>query len=84
MARAEVVRKVIDCRAIVDSTQRLACYDAQVARLDEAATRKEVVVVDQAEVKRTRQGLFGLNLGNIGLFGGNGGEGPDDRIESTV
>lgn len=88
LARAEVFQKVIDCRAIPDSTQRLACYDAQVARLDEAATRKEVVVVDQAEVKRTRKGLFGFNFNDLGLFGGGDRASSEEegvsQIASTV
>jgi len=87
LPRSEFLQKVVDCRAISDSAQRLACYDAQVARLDEAAARKEVVVVDQAEVKKTRKGLFGLNIGDLGIFGGgdeNGNEEGINQIESTV
>lgn len=85
LPRSDLFQKVMDCRAITESTQRLACFDAQVARLDEAATRKEVLVVDQAEVKRTRKGLFGLNVPN--LFGGDDektGEEGVDHIVSTV
>lgn len=87
LPRADVFQKVIDCRAIADGAQRLACYDAQVARLDEAAARKEVVVVDQAEVKKTRKGLFGLNIGDLGIFGGgdsNSEEEGVNQIASTV
>lgn len=85
--RAEVFQKVIDCRAIADGTQRLACYDAQVARLDEASARKEVMVIDQAEVKRTRKGLFGFNFNDLGLFGGDDDKSQEEgvnQIESTV
>ena len=89
LPRADVFQKVIDCRAIADNTQRLACFDAQVARLDEAATRKDVVVVDQAEVRRTRKGLFGFNIGDLGIFGGKDpGPGGDEegftQITSTI
>lgn len=87
LPRAEVFQKVIECRAIADATLRLSCYDAQVARLDEAATRKEVVVVDQAEVKKTRKGLFGFNFNDLGLFGGGDQDGEEEgvnQIESTV
>ncbi len=88
LPRSDIFQRVIDCRAIVDGTQRLACYDSQVARLDEAAKRDEVVVVDKEQVKKARQGLFGFSLPNLGkLFGGKGGE--DDtteisEIESTI
>ncbi len=87
LPRSDFLKKVVDCRSIADNAQRLACYDTQVARLDEAATRKEVVVVDQAEVKKTRKGLFGFNIGDLGIFGG-GGDNDDEeginQIESTV
>lgn len=87
LPRSEFLQKVVDCRAVADNTQRLACYDAQVARLDEAAIRKEVVVVDQAEVRKTRKGLFGLNIGSLGIFGGGDEDGDEEgvnQIESTV
>lgn len=87
LPRADVFQKVIDCRAIADGTQRLACYDAQVARLDEAATRQEVVIVDKEEVKKTRKGLFGLNIGDIRLFAGNDADSEEEgvnQISSTV
>lgn len=85
--RAEVFQKVIDCRAIGDAAQRLACYDTQVARLEEASARKEVIVFDQAEVKRTRKGLFGFNFNDLGLFGGGDDKSKEEgvnQIESTV
>ena len=85
--RAEIFQKVIDCRAVADNTQRLACYDAQVARLDEASARKEVVVIDQAEVKRTRKGLFGFNFNDLGLFGGGDEKSQEqgvNQIDSTI
>ncbi len=87
LPRSDFFQKVIDCRAIADGGRRLACYDAEVARLDEAATRKEVVIVDQAEVKKTRKGLFGFNVGDLGIFGGNEKNDEEEgfnQIESTV
>ena len=85
LPRAEVFQKVIDCRTISDGGQRLACYDAQVARLDEAATRAEVVIVDQAEVKKARRGLFGFALPDLGsIFGGKGGGEGEDEVNEIV
>lgn len=36
------------------STARLACFDKQVAELQQAQERRELVVVDQGEVKEAR------------------------------
>lgn len=86
--RPEVFEKLVACRAIADTAARLACYDAQVARLDEAESRKEVVVVDRAEVKKARKGLFGLTLPDLGgLFGGGDNDKEAEalsEIESTI
>ena len=87
MPRSEFLQKVVNCRAITDSTQRLACYDAEVARLDEAATKNEVYMVDKQQVQKTRRTLFGLPLPNLGLFGGGDDDNEENQIaelESTV
>ena len=82
MPRSEFLQKVVDCRAITDATQRLACYDAEVARLDEAAAKNEVYMVDKQQVQKTRRTLFGLPLPNLGLFGG--GDDDDDNKENQI
>jgi len=68
--RPELFRKLIDCRAITDSAQRLACYDAQVGALDVAEKKRDLVVVDRAQMRETRKSLFGFALPNFGIFGG--------------
>lgn len=76
---AAVVQQLYDCRAITDPTERLACYDRQVAALAAAEGARDVRIVDRAQVREARRGLFGfsLNLGNI--FGGD-----DDAEEETA
>jgi hypothetical protein len=78
--RPEVFRKLIDCRAVAD--------DTQVARLDEAESRNEVVVVDKEQVKKARKGLFGLSLPDLGGVFGTGDDNEDkyglSEIQSTV
>jgi hypothetical protein len=89
-ARPELFQKLVNCRSIADNVARLACFDAQVARLEEAETRNELVVVDKAQVKKARKGLFGLSLPDLGLFGGNEADEKDpdqegiSKIESTI
>jgi hypothetical protein len=87
--RPEVFDKLVSCRAIADGVARLACYDAQVERLDQAERNAEVVVLDKAEVKKARKGLFGFTIPDLGIFGGNkdGKDDPADEIkeiESTL
>lgn len=84
--RPDVFRKLVDCRAIPDAQQRLACYDANVAALGDAEKKNDVVVVDRAEVRKARKTLFGLTLPDLGLFGGGKGNKTEEvqEIESTL
>lgn len=71
-ARPAAIQRVHDCRAITDSAQRLACFDQQMAALETAETARDIRYVDREQVRRTRRGLFGLSLPNLGnLFGGD-------------
>ena len=85
--RPEIFQKLVDCRAVPDSAQRLACYDAQVSLLDAAETREEVVVVDRAQIKKARKSLFGLTLPSLSMFGGDKDDGTEEGfsfIESKI
>jgi hypothetical protein len=86
--RPEAFEKLINCRAIADPAARLACYDTQVERLDTAEKNSEVVVLDKAEVKKARRGLFGFTIPDLGIFGGRKSEAADieeiTEIESTI
>lgn len=89
-----VVQKLLDCRVIADSAQRLACLDAGVAALAGAVASRDVLVADKDEVKKARRGLFGLALPSFNLFGADKdaageGEKKDERgalteIEATI
>lgn len=80
--RPAVFQKLVDCRTQTDPSLRLACYDAQVAAIDEAESNREVVVVDKAQMKQARKSLFGFSLPKISLFGG--GEQDDDVEELRI
>lgn len=82
--RAEVFAKVVDCRAIADNAQRLACYDASVAALDQAEKANQVVVMDRAQVRATRRSLFGFSLPRIRLFGGADDQDEVEKIDTSV
>ena len=80
-----IYQAVVDCRAIADASQRLACFDRTVGEMAKAGEEKELVVLDRETMRETRKGLFGFNLPKLKLFGG----GDDDdqevtEIESTI
>lgn len=68
------VDAVVECRGLVENTERLACFDKASAALATAREKKDVVVLDRAEVQKTRRSLFGFSLPRIRLFGGDDDE----------
>lgn len=85
--RAAPFQKLLDCRSLTDSAQRLACYDAQVDTLESAEQKKEIVIVDKEQVREARRGLFGFTLPSLKIFGG-GKDAPEEEelkeIEATI
>lgn len=79
--RATALVRVVECRTLTEPEERLACYDREVAALDSAEANKQVMVVDKEQVRKTRRSLFGLQLPDLGIFGGNGETGDDDAEE---
>jgi hypothetical protein len=78
-----LIRALSDCRGIADEKARLGCYDQAGARLAEAVDKKELVVLDQQEIRETRRSLFGFSVPNIPLFRGEGG-GDNGELETTI
>lgn len=68
-ARPEWIGNLVECRRIADIETRVACYDRQVDRFDQAERRGDVVVVDRKQVAETRRSLFGLRLPRLAIFG---------------
>lgn len=84
--RPEAFRSLLACRSITDASQRLACFDTQVANLDEAERKSDVVIVDRQQVRTAKRKLFGLSLPSFGGLVGRGDDGEEDvsAIESTI
>lgn len=59
-ARAEVLQKLIDCRSIPSDAERLACYEAQTAKIDAAEAKRDVVIIDRNQATKARKENFGL------------------------
>ena len=77
-------QKLVDCRDIADPGQRLSCFDREVAAVAAAESRQDLVVIDRAKVRTARKTLFGLQVPDLGIFGGGDEEEGVSRIETTI
>jgi len=82
-APPKLFEDVVNCRAIQDSAERLACYDRGVAALDTAQKSNELYVADKAAMKEARRGLFGFGLPKLKIFGDED-LGDLDELETTI
>lgn len=73
------------CRAMADSTERLACYDKEAGALLDATQKGDVAVVDKSEVRQARKSLFGFSVPKIPFFSGDDTtDAVSDTLESTI
>jgi hypothetical protein len=79
-ARPPVFEALINCRSIADAQERLACYDAKVAAMDEAEKNDELVLADKETMKEARRGLFGFSLPKLKLFDNADGQGESELV----
>jgi hypothetical protein len=77
--RPPVFEALVNCRTIVDPTERLTCYDAKVAALEEAEQKEELVLADKESMKEARRGLFGFTIPKLKIFGNDGQK--EDKFE---
>ncbi|MBV8687475.1 MAG: hypothetical protein JOZ90_14405 [Alphaproteobacteria bacterium] len=85
--RPEAFEALVRCRAIADDKARLQCFDSAAQNLQQAAERKELVVIDRKQIRETKRSLFGLDLPRLSIFGGGDGDNDEEAvtsIESTV
>lgn len=75
------VNELLACRGIADAGQRLACYDKTAATIGEAVAKEELVVFDRESVQKTKRGLFGFSIPNLGIFGD---ESEINQVEGTI
>lgn len=85
-----LISGVTACQSIADPQQRLACFDASVAKLKTATEERDVVVLDKEQVRKTRRSLFGFSLPSLpSIFGGGDDKDrPEEpeftQLESTI
>lgn len=77
-----VVNRVVACTTVTDAQQRLACYDREVAAMNQAEKSGELVAMDRSQVRKTKRSLFGLSLPDLGVFGDASED--DSTIETTI
>jgi hypothetical protein len=82
--RPELFEALVRCRTVGEAAARLACFDAAAAALEQAAERRDVVVVDRAQVRESRRRLFGLALPRLPIFGGGGEEEEVASLEGVI
>jgi hypothetical protein len=75
------IRALGTCRAVTDNAARLACYDKEAAALLQSVEKKETVVLDKQEVRKTKRSLFGFTLPKLPFFGGGKDEDAKEEAE---
>ncbi len=66
--QAAILKALADCRAIGDSTERLACFDKASADLVQAESTGAVVVIDRQQIREARRQAFGFDLAGLNFF----------------
>ena len=66
--QAAILKALADCRAIGDSTERLACFDKASADMVQAETSGAVVVIDRQQIREARRQAFGFDLAALNFF----------------
>lgn len=82
--RPAQLRGLLDCRRIVDSAARLACFDRSAAAIDTAEATGELVIADREQLRSARRSLFGLTLPRIALLDGGRPEEAAQEFESKI
>lgn len=78
------VRALLECRQVTDSAERLACYDRAAATLGDAVAKRDLVVFDRESVRKTKRGLFGFSIPNLGIFGDEDEEVEIKQLDGVI
>lgn len=83
-SRAAVLQGLLDCRSKTDGAERLACYDAAAAVMDQAEAKGDIVVVDRQQAREVRKQAFGFTLPSLSIF--ERGEKPEqiDHVSGVI
>lgn len=82
--RPEIFTDLLQCRAMTDDAQRLACFDRQVGAMEAASQRDEVVILDKSELSKTRKTLFGFSFPKLPFLSDNDDREDNAKLEEGV
>ena len=68
---------LVKCRAIAEDAARLRCFDQAAAALQQAAEKRDIVMIDREQVRQTRRSLFGIEGLRLPFFGHGDEKGED-------
>lgn len=85
-ARPKVYNDIVACRGIADGAARLQCFDSATKALENATENRQIVMLDQGEVRKTQRSLFGFALPKIPFFGESNEEQDDEfkQVEGAL
>lgn len=75
---------LMNCRVIVDSSERLACYDSKAATLETAQKTGDVVIADREQLRETSKGLFGFGALKLPIVGTRTNLETPEQIEAKL
>ena len=77
---------MVKCRQITESAARLACFDTQVAKVEQATAAGDLVLADRESIRRTKRGLFGFGIPGGGLLGESDDKNAEEisEIDGTI
>lgn len=75
---------VLGCLTVPDRDARLACFEDAATKLKAATERRDIVVVDKNQIKKTKRTLFGLPLPRIDILGGDEGQEEVKQVDGIV
>lgn len=75
---------VIACKALTDPLERVACYDAAVAKFEAAQSAGEVTVVTRADVEKVRRESFGFQIPSLPSFGPRAAGQPEAKLDRVT
>jgi hypothetical protein len=81
-SRAPAMQSVLNCRAIQDGVQRLACFDKAVGDMAKAEDTGDLVTIDREQRRTVRRKAFGLTLPSLAMF--DKGEKADEANHIAV
>ena len=82
--RAVILQSVLDCRAIADAAQRLACFDGAVGQMDQAEKSGDIIVLDRTQVHDAKKAAFGFTMPHFTFF--DKGDKPEvvDKVSAVA